>query len=339
MLTFVRRLLRPHTINDLLRPWIPALTVTLSACATAPIDFSSFREVPMAEADVMPSPSQVQSTRTRVILLEMDDQAVRSRMSDAGALKLRKLQEVLAEGGVEIVDRGLANRLREEITLAEVRGDSQKPYSGPEVANFAIRGFMSDIGATSRYTPPSEYCDKNGKCRQTPPSCTFSGSASGGLRIYELPSLKLVNTLNLRGNASTSTSGYCYNDPSVLAGVARAAVEDAVYDSRFDLKNFFASKGYVAEKRIKEGRVIFKIMLGRSQGIKTEDRVVFYTLRKKENRLTRQVEFEEVMLTPGEVIGEVGDNFAWVQAGESSKQDQIRLGDYVRAQYKRGFFD
>lgn len=330
----------PDRLTDgLLTGLCSALVLLLGGCASAVVDLSGYREVPMASADVMPSPEQVQARRTKVVVLEVDDRAVRSRMGDAGALKQRKLEDVLTEGGVEIIDRQLAGTLRQEIALAESRGDGQSSYTGPEVAQFAIRGFINDVGASSNYNAPSQFCDKKGKCTYVPASCNYSGTASGALRVYELPSLRLINTFNLKGNATSSTDGGCYSSPGQLAGVARAALEDAVHDSRFDLHNFFAPKGYVSEKRIQDKKAVFKVLMGRQNGLKPEDPVVFYTVQQSENRLTRKVERTEIQVATGVVSNMVGEDFAWVIPNASDKPEAIRLGDYVRLQRRKGWFD
>ncbi len=311
----------------------------LHACSTTVTDVGAYREVPMADAEVMPTPEQVRAGRTKVVVLDVDDQSVRGRFPDAGLLKARKLEEVLSEGGTEVVDRSLASRLRQELSLAEVRGESQNVYTGPDVAHFAIRGFLTDVGASSRYTSPSEVCDKKGKCTYIKATCAYSGNASGGIRVYELPSLRQVANFNLKGSTYSSEGGYCRNDFNTLGAVMRGAVEDAVYDNRVELKNLFAPKGYVSEKRILDRRVIFKVMLGRSSGVNPGDRVTFFTLRKKENRLTKKLEYEEQTLTTGVVSDKVADELAWVLPDDLPKAEQIRLGDYARVQYRKGFFD
>ncbi|MCE2681040.1 MAG: hypothetical protein LW629_11515 [Burkholderiales bacterium] len=269
----------------------------LHACSTTVTDVGAYREVPMADAEVMPTPEQVRAGRTKVVVLDVDDQSVRGRFPDAGLLKARKLEEVLSEGGTEVVDRSLASRLRQELSLAEVQ------------------------------------------CTYIKATCAYSGNASGGIRVYELPSLRQVANFNLKGSTYSSEGGYCRNDFNTLGAVMRGAVEDAVYDNRVELKNLFAPKGYVSEKRILDRRVIFKVMLGRSSGVNPGDRVTFFTLRKKENRLTKKLEYEEQTLTTGVVSDKVADELAWVLPDDLPKAEQIRLGDYARVQYRKGFFD
>jgi hypothetical protein len=316
-----------------------AAVLLTSGCATTALNLAEYRPASLAQADVMPSPEQAIGRRTQVVLLDIDDSAVRSRMSDAGLLKMRKLEAVLTDGGVEVVDRALASRLRQEIALAEARGDAQSGYSGPEVAQFAIRAFLTDVGASYRYTQPTEYCDKKGKCTQVLASCNYTGSASGSLRVYELPSLKLLNTFNLRGGASSSTSGGCYDNRVAMTSVARSAVEDAVDDNRVDLQNFFAPKAYVAEKRMRDQKAIFKVMMGRAQGIRSEDKVIFYTVRLTENPLTRRTEREELVIASGLVSDLVAEDHAWIIAEERNRSESVRLGDFVRVQRKKGWFD
>jgi len=292
----------------------------------------------LRDTDVMPTQDQLQAKRTKVLVFEADDKAVRDRLRDAGVLKARKIEEVLSGSSVEIVDRNLALKLRDEIALAEAKGDGSTTYEGPEVANVAVRAFITDVGAGSQYTPASRY-ESKGKIYQVPHVCNYTGFATGGLRVYEVPSLRLMATFSLKGNASVSENAYCRDDQSVLIGLARQAVEDSVHRNRADLKNMFAPKGYVVEKRALGKDVIFKVMVGKTHGAASQDKLTFYTVRKNENRLTKKVEYEEVPIVTGVLSDQIGDDFAWIVPDDLDKAKQIRLGDFVKVVYKKGFFD
>jgi hypothetical protein len=318
---------------------LAVLVLTLvSGCATQIKDIGSYRPAPMADTDVMPTPEQLEAKRTKVLVFEADDKAVRDRLNDAGVLKARKIEEVLSGSSVEIVDRSLAMKLRDEIALAEAKGDGSTTYSGPEVASVAVRSFITDVGAGSKYTPASQY-EYKGKLYQVAHSCNYTGYATGGMRFYEVPSLRLMGTFALKGNVSVSENAYCRNDQGVLLGLARQAVEDSVHRSRADIKNMFAPKGYVVEKRVMDKNVIFKVMVGKTHGAASQDKLTFYTVRKNENRLTKKVEFEEMPITTGVLSDQIGEDFAWIVPDDLDKARQIRLGDFVKIVYKKGFFD
>ena len=322
-----------------IKTWLAAMTViAVSGCATQIKDIGDYQKAPLSETDVMPTAQQLDAKRTKVLVFEADDQAVRNRLRDAGVLKARKIEEVLSGSSVEIVDRSLALKLRDEIALAEAKGDGSTTYSGPEVASVAVRSFITDVGAGSKYTPASQY-EYKGKFYQVAHSCSYTGYATGGVRVYEVPSLRLMGTFALKGNVSTSENAYCRDDQSTLLGLARQAVEDSVHRNRADLKNMFAPKGYVVEKRAKDKNVIFKVMVGKASGAASQDKLTFYTLRKNENRLTKKVEFEEVPITTGVLSDQIGEDFAWIVPDDLDKARQIRLSDFVKVVYKKGFFD
>ena len=310
----------------------------VSGCATQIKDIGAYRQAPMADTDLMPTAEQMQSKRTKVLVFEADDKAVTDRLKGAGLLKARKIEEVLSGSSVEIVDRSLAVKLRDEISLAEAKGDGLTSYSGPEVASIAVRAFITDVGAGSKYTPASQF-EYKGKVYQVAQSCNYTGYATGGIRVYEVPSLRLTGTFALKGNVSVSESAYCRDDQSVLTGLARQAVEDSVHRNRADLKNMFAPKGYVVEKRTMDKKVIFKVMIGKTHGAASQDKLTFYTVRKNENRLTKKVEFEEMPITTGVLSDQIGEDFAWIVPDDLDKSRQIRLGDFVKIVYKKGFFD
>lgn len=322
-----------------LKTLLTIMAVSLvSGCATQINDFGSYRPAPITDTDVMPSPEQLEAKRTKVLVFEADDKAVRDRLNNAGVLMARKIEEVLLQSSVEIVDRSLAMRLRDEIALAEAKGDGSTTYSGPEVASVAVRSFITNVGAGSKFTPASQY-EYKGKIYQVAHYCNYTGYATGGMRIYEVPSLRLMGTFAMKGNVSMSESAYCRNDQSVLLGLARQAVEDSVNSKRVDIKNMFAPKGYVVEKRVMGKNVIFKVMVGKTHSAASQDKLTFYTVQKNENRLIKKVEFEEVPITTGVLSNQIGEDFAWIIPDNLDKARQIRLGDFVKIVYKKGFFD
>ena len=307
--------------------------VFTTGCATKIKDIAAYREAPMSEVEVMPTPEQLQGKRVKVIVFETDDNAVKNRLPGAGLVKTRKIEDTLSGSSVEIVDRNLAVKLRDEVAFAEAKGGSASSYTGPEVASFAIRSFLTDVGAGSSYTPASSYCDKKGKCYTSPHYCRYTGTATGGLRVYEIPSLRLVKSFSLKGSSSTSENDYCRDNNDVMVNMSRQAVEDTVHSSRADLKNMFAPKGYVVEKRVKDSKVIFKVMVGRVLGAQSQDSLTFYTLRKNENRLTKKVEQEEVPIATGVISDQIGDDYAWIVPDDLDKANKIRLGDFVKVVY------
>jgi len=313
--------------------------VLLAGCSTTIKDIGTYRPAPMIEADIMPSQEQIETKRTKVVIFETDDSAVARRDMNAGQVMTRTMEEKLSEGGVEVIDRNLAPKMRDEITLAEAKGAGS--YSGPAVANFAVRAIINNADYSNRFYQRTYYCDpKTKKCYTTPEHCVHSGKMTGSIRIYEIPSLRLVETINVSGSSSLRTeTSYCDNSADRIGDLVRKAVDDGVRSSRTELQNMFAPKGYVVEKRVFDGKVIFKVAFGKSQGAKSQDKLNFYTLRREENAFTKKVDFEEVKIMEGTISDLVFPEYCWVVPENLEKAKRIRLGDYVKIEYKKGFLE
>lgn len=313
--------------------------IFLTGCATSIKDIGAYKSAPMAEADVMPTPEQLESKRTKVVVFETDDLAVAQRGVNAGAVMSRTIEAKMSEGGVEIIDRNLASKLRDEITLSEAKGSGN--YSGPAVASFAIKSFINNVGYSNQFNQASRYCDpKTGKCYVTPANCVHKGTMNGSIRVYEIPSLRLVTTINVSGSESVKTeTSYCDRSSDRANELMRKAVEDGVKSSRTELQNQFAPKGYVVEKRVFDGKVIFKVMFGKGQGAKSQDKLNFFTIRKEENAFTKKVDYEEILVVEGTISDQITEGYCWVVADDADKAKRIRLGDYVKVEYKKSFLE
>lgn len=310
----------------------------MSGCATTIKNLGEYKSSPMMEADILPTPEQMESTRTKVVVFDADDGAVRQRDTTSGAVMTRSVESVLSHGGVEIIDRSLATALRDEVTLAEAKGTGE--YSGPAVAAYALKPVLSNANYFTSFTQAARYCDpKTKKCFVIPPSCSHSASMNGSVRIYEVPSLRLLNTVAVSGGASYSTeTNYCEKSADIAKQLINQAIENGVNNYRTDLQNLFAPKGYVVEKRTLGSKVIFKVMFGQSQGAKSQNKLKFYTLRREENAFTKKVDYEEIQVAEGVISDQISANYCWVVPDDKDDAKKIRLGDYVKIFYERSFF-
>jgi hypothetical protein len=307
--------------------WIVA--VGLCGCAGAGVNLASYQSAPLGQADVMPTREQLSTTRVKVVVLAADDTTVGAvnREARAGEVLRRALEHEVSEGGTEIVDRTLNEKLSSEIELAIFK---QKGTSGgPEVAQYAIKGTVGNASFKSDFTAAETSVDK-GKRTTTPARCDYKTEVASSLRIYELPGLRLVSTVNAPGSATKSTeTPRC--DKSQDAALLREAVEKGVHKARHQLKNVFAPKGYVTEKRASDGKpAIFRVSFGATQGAMSDNKLKFYTIRKSQNALTGEVTYDEIQLGEGKVSDQVSDGSCWVVADKDETAKAIRAGDFVK---------
>lgn len=310
--------------------WVAATVLLMSGCAATIKDISEYRSAPLLEAEYMPSKDLLDSRRPQIVVFDADDSALKDRAGQVGSVLSRAVESRLAESGAEIIDRNLALALRDELALAEAKG--QGVYQGPAVANFAVKASITNADFTSEYVQIQLVRTKKGTYFE-PAHCNYRAKFSGSLRIYELPALRLLASVSLNGPAFLSSEEKC--NKARAEPLIRQAVEEAVTRSRTEFQNVFAPKGYVIEKRIKGSDAIFKIMLGSTNGIKSQDKLAFFSQRQTVNPLTQKTGYEEIMLAEGVVSDLVATDYSWVIPADQDKAKKIRLGDFVKVVFKK----
>ena len=307
-----------------------SLTV-LTACQTTVVDggAAAWKEATLADAEVVPAVTDP-SRRTRVVVLPSDD-SPSARGAGLGAVASAALEQILGPGGVEVVERKLADRLEQELKLAEMKGSGS--YGGPDVADYAIRVVMGTAGWDSPYVPPSQ--KKNvltGQMVNDPGGFRHVGKSSMTLRIYALPSLKLIEQYPIEGSVARPNQPATAN-PSVAIGLMRAATEGGIQGKKNEVLNEFAPKGYITERRTKEKKSIFRVQLGKNTGAKTGNKVEIWTLQKVGSS------FDEVSLGSGVMSNIVGNDGSWILVDDEKVAGRVRKFDYVKVKMGGGFLD
>lgn len=296
--------------------------------------------VPLPPADVMPTLSaDGRSRRTRVVVMPSAESAS-SRAAGLAQVAAGSVEALLGGGDVEVIDRSKGNALQDEIKLADTLGDgSSKPYTGPEVADYAISVVMGNAAYSSDFVAPTRSVNKDtGKVTETPGGHTHSARSVMTVRIYQLPSLRLVSSVPVTGTerkflqprAITASEG---------TALMRAATEDGISDARGPVLNEFAPKGYVSERRVHEKVSYFRILLGREAGVKTGQDVVIYTVERSTDPLTKRVTTTDARVAGGRVSNLVSDEYSYVVVDNEEEARRVRLGDVVRVKFDVAFWE
>lgn len=305
----------------------------LAGCQTSKIEggAAAWDEATLRDSDVVPASTDA-SRRTRVVVMPTDD-APATRGAGLAAVASATLEAVLGTGGVEVIDRKLADRLEQELKLAEVRGSGA--YGGPDVADFAIRVVMGNAGWNSTFVAASQYKNPlTGKIDTIPASYTHSASSAMSLKIYQLPTLKLVEQMDATGRLN-NTNQQVAAGPAQAIGLMRGATEAGIRGKRNEVLNEFAPKGYITEKRVhaKEKKAIFRVQLGKNTGAKQGDKVEIWTLQKVGSS------FDEVSLGTGVMSNIIGNEGSWILVEDEKVANRVRKYDYVKVKMGGGFFD
>jgi hypothetical protein len=303
----------------------------LAACKAPKIDggAAAWNEATLRDADVVPANTDP-SRRTRVVVIPSEDSAS-ARGAGLAAVASSALETMLGSGGVEVIDRKLAGKLEDELKVAELKGSGS--YGGPDVADYAIRVVMGNAGWNSTYVNASQYKNPlTGKIDTIPASYTHTATSQMSLKIFQLPSLKLVDQMDASGKVN-NTGQQRAAGPGDALGLMRTATDSGIKGKRNEVLNEFAPKGYITDKRTKDKKAIFRVQLGKNTGAKQGDKVEIWTVQKVGNS------FDEVSLGTGVMSDLVGNEGSWILVEDEKLASRVRKYDYVKVKMGGGFFD
>lgn len=316
-----------------------SVAITMTGCGPK-VKLAEFKKAPIENCDIMPTKSEMAHVKPKVVVMPLaNGSSDIIKKVDAGNTIANTTETLLSSSKlVELVDRSAAEKLRNELSIIELKGDSGKAYQGPNIADMAISGSLNSASVTAKFTEASTVCNKEGKCWTTPASCSYSGSISGTLKVYELPNLKVSDSFPISGEKSFSEEGGCKSNYDKEGLISAAAVK-APDSARVELLNLFSPKGYITERRENDGKSIFLCQIGSIDGAAYNLKIKIYSLRKNSNPLTGVTTSEEVMIGEGVISDQVTPNTAWVLIEDKEISNQIKLGDFVKFNFKKGLLD
>ena len=333
---------------------IISLAIIISSCAPKIPHFNSYLPQQIPRTDFMPSADLVDGKPPKIVVFELDEGANETaQQADLGKSMTVAVENVLTENRLaELVDRKIAIKLEKEIALAEMSKTGS--YKGPVVADYAISGAIGGAGFTKKYSAGFIIPNRNGTFTRIVPKFTYTSDVSGNIKVYELPSMKVVNSFEFSGKKSKSEEVKTNNNLSIGGlvefggqrveglnrddNLVRNAGKEAIDNISFEIKNFFAKKGFIMEKRSLKNKVIFKISSGSADGIKVGDKFEVIGKYGIENALTGKSEVENRIIASGVVSDKVDPRSSWVLIDDQESVDLIRLGDVVQFKYKRSFW-
>lgn len=132
-------------------PMALSVTVALSGCLSSPVsrtEYAKFTEAPLTDAEFMPTEEEMNPGPIRVVVLDGEDgNSDLAATADLGGVLSKTVAGKISEKRVEVIDSKLAPRLSDALRLAESKGSST--YSGPKVANFAIKATVTAATVTA----------------------------------------------------------------------------------------------------------------------------------------------------------------------------------------------
>lgn len=330
------------------------LALVLASCAPTIKDFNKYQKQFISQTEFMPTTENLEGKAPKVVVFEFDEANIDSaKQADLGNTIAKSVEVVLSKNRLaEIVDRKSAVKLQKEVQLAEM--NKTGAYKGPRIADYAISGGIANADFASKYSSGTTFI--NPKDRQVitiPPKYTYTSNVSGNIKIFELPSLQVVETIEMKGKNVRSEN--VHNDGGITFGgikiggtdvtgvqrddgMVRKAGEDAIDEASIDLQNFFAKKGYILEKRSLDKKSIFKINIGSTDGIKHGDKFEVIGQFEVENPISGKSEIERRIISSGQVSQIIDPKNCWIVLENKDQDSLVRIGDMVKIKYSKSAF-
>lgn len=330
------------------------LSITvISSCTPSIKDLTLYQKQFLTKSAHMPSKEQIKGKPPKIVVFSLDENGKVASDAKLGKSIATNLENIISTNRLgRLIDRRSAKRLQKEIALSEMKKTGS--YKGPQIADFAISGSISNAGFTKKYNSATNiYNPKTGTYARIPANFKYSSQANGNVKILELPSLDLVESIEFDGYASRSENiqtqgGFQMGSLSIGGSQAsgidrddnlvRDAGLDAIKNIETELKNSLATRGYILEKRTGEDFDIFKISIGSKNGTKHGDKVQIISKFDVTNDITDESEIESRVVSQGVISNIIERNHSWVIIKDKASSSKVRLGDQVRLEYKRGKF-
>ncbi len=305
----------------------------LASCAPTIKDFNKYQKQFLSETEFMPSEENLEGKAPKVVVFEFDEANIEiAKQADLGNSIAKSIENV-----------------QKEVQLAEM--NKTGAYKGPRIADYAISGAISNADYASKYSSGSTYINpKNGQVISTPPRYVYTSNVAGNIKVFELPSLQVVESFEMKGknvrsenvqsNGGISLGAIKIGGENVAGtarddGMVRKAGGDAVDEASTDIKNFFAKKGYILEKRTLDGKSIFKINIGSVDGIKHGDKFEVIGQYETQNPITGKSEIERRVIATGRVSQLIDPKNCWIVLDDKNQESAVRLGDIVKIKYTK----
>ena len=324
------------------------------SCSPTIKNFEKYQKQFLPKTSFMPNQENIEGKAPKVAVFALDENSNKvATDSKLGVSIANNVENILSQNRLaKLVDRSAVAKLQKEVALVEMNKTGS--YKGPQVADYAVSGSISNADFSKTYSSEKIFFDPKSKSLiNIPAKFTYTSNVSGNLKIYELPSLSVVEAIefsgkqsrseNVKQNGGVNFAGLQIGGEQAEGvdrddGLVRKAGEDAIQDIAVDIKNLFAKKGYILEKRSYDGKSIFKITLGSLDGIKQGDEFEVFGQYEVENPLNNRIEVERRLIAKGVVADKIDPKTSWVIIGDENSVNAIRIGDSVKMKYERSAF-
>jgi hypothetical protein len=313
----------------------------LFSCATKIKDFEKYQKAPLMQTQFMPNPDAIYGKVPSATIFAFETSDVNAKSIGATAIAEGEIANLLISNKLVILkDRKNLGKLANEIKLHEIKGTGNSALM--DSIDYAIEGEVANVGFSSQYYGAIYFPDGT---LQRPARYEYTASVQGNVKIYELPSLNVIETIQFSGSATEveevksegiSIGKFSLNSKSQAknfdVNLAKIALKKALARSSASVKNVFAKTGYIMEKRILGDKSIFLISLGTNDGIRQETKVKIIQKYEELNVLTGKTEILQKQISTGKVANRNEETKVWIVVPKESANG-IKLGDIAKVVY------
>ena len=319
-----------------------------SNCATKIKDFQLYQKSSLNKSFFLPNKKQFNKSKLKVVVFDLNENDNNHAISaNLGQVVASEIRAILSQNQlVELIDRNAAEKLKNEIQLAEI--NKSGAFKGHVVANYIVSGDITNAAFNSKYKKGGVFYSKEHGLIKFPAKFSYYSNVGLDIKINSIPSLDVKKNFSVSASATRSEDASSEGILNLIVGgktentvkkddaLAALAAKRALAKIANKIKDFFAPEGYVLEKRKLEKKEIYKISLGFNDGIKQNDSLKIIGKYRSQNPITGDIEIEERIIASGKVSDVINSNSAWVKL---KIVNQIRLGDRVKIDYEtKSFF-
>lgn len=249
-----------------------ALITALSGCTRIADEVCT----PDTRVEIDTTEINIPSTEdTKVIVLppsiSFHDQAATKLMSSMR----NSLEAQIAKSGAELVDRSLANKLKNELILAEHSG--RVSTKGASIADIAIITEITASNLTYKHKEARTREKADGEVKRYPAECDFKVKVKAVAKVVSIPSMELLKRIEMEGDEDIEVEerrSDCPISVGQYQSLASKAAAEAV-EHTYELKKMLAASAPVLELRQCEHGSMVRLNMGKNKRIEPGAEVLF----------------------------------------------------------------
>jgi len=325
-----------------------SVSLGLSACGTTKAPVNVAQEIysnpqfkiPLPRAQIMPSNQYLTGGQLKAIVLNSQENDALDNKYYAGKAMATMLDDLLHRAGIDVIDRSVGGKLKNEILAYEASGIYDE--TALDLANVAILPLITSASISSEFTEghhAKTFLIGNKEWQE--PSCQFDAKVSGVAKRYELPDLTVSHQVVFSGSSEmkrNATNSTCLLTSAEKEGLFNELAKQVIRNHEKDIQNKFSPKGYVTEYKVLNNRHYIKINIGKNRKLKKGTYINFLKQVKTVDDLSGQSSIAQINSGAGKITNFIQENSAWVLV-KPRVAENLSLGDIAQVEFKKSSWD